>query len=78
MPDVAISPQNAPRSRPNPSSPAATKARSFVVGPPIAAQKLVIPIVAAVGRARGNRPVLPQPVVSVSSSVSPSPSSSSS
>jgi quercetin dioxygenase-like cupin family protein len=59
---------------------AATKARSFVVGPPIAAQKVVIPIVAAIGRARGNRPVLPQPEVSVSSSepVSASASSSSS
>jgi hypothetical protein len=56
---------------------AATKARSFAVGPPIAAQKIVLPIVAAVGRARGNRPIEPQPVVSVSSSVSPSPSSSS-
>jgi hypothetical protein len=55
---------------------AATKARSFVVGPPIAAQKLVIPVVAALGRMRGNRPVLPQPEVAVSSSVSPSPSPS--
>jgi mannose-6-phosphate isomerase-like protein (cupin superfamily) len=57
---------------------AATKARSYVVGPPIAAQKLVIPVVAAIGRARGNRAVVPQPEVSVSSSVSSSPSSSSS
>jgi mannose-6-phosphate isomerase-like protein (cupin superfamily) len=55
---------------------AATKAKSFVVGPPVAAQKLVIPVVAAIGRARGNRPVVPQEPVSVSSSLSSSPSSS--